>query len=267
MESFNPNLSIEQLPFSAEAEQAILGAILLNSQSFLEVVDILTPEYFYIQLNKELYNIFVRMFALSTPIDIVTVLEETKKNDIFNSGSEAKEYLTQLANFAPTTKNIVSYAKIVKEKFYVRSLILIAHNIISNSNEFGNDANSLLDFAEQSIFELRQNNKSKGLQKISEIVIGAYDNLQRLSSADKEDYIGIPTGFTGLDKILMGLNKSDLILLAARPAMGKTAFALNIATNVALKYNKRVALFSLEMSKEQLVTRVLSYISRVPNKK
>lgn len=265
MESFDQNLSIEQLPFSAEAEQAILGAILLNSQSFLEVVDILTPEYFYIQPNKELYNIFVRMFALSIPIDIVTVLEEVKTNNIFNSESEAKEYLTQLANFAPTTKNIISYAKIVKEKFYVRSLILIAHNIINNSNEFSNDANSLLDFAEQSIFELRQNNKNKGLQKIGEIVIGAYDNLQRLFGADKEDYIGIPTGFTGLDRILMGLNKSDLILLAARPAMGKTAFALNIATNVALKYNKKVALFSLEMSKEQLVTRVLSYVSRIPN--
>ena len=109
------NTNIEQLPFSAEAEQAVLGAILLNSQSFLEVVDILTPEYFYIQLHKELYNIFVRMFALSIPIDIVTVLEEVKTNNIFNSESEAKEYLTQLANFAPTTKNIISYAKIVKE--------------------------------------------------------------------------------------------------------------------------------------------------------
>jgi replicative DNA helicase len=253
-----------QWSFSAEAEQSVLGSILLENQALLNVIDIIRPDYFYVKVNKELYSVFVSMFTTATPIDIVTVLHEVNAAGIFGSEEDAKIYLTELVNFVPTTANIENYAKILKEKYYIRALITAAREIIDRANAIGNEPRALLDWAEQLIYDIRQDT-GKGLQIISEIIIGAYDNLQRLCSLDQSDRLGLLTGYKLLDGILMGFNKSDLILLAARPAMGKTAFALNIATNVALTQKKKVAIFSLEMSKEQLVNRVLSYTARIPS--
>ncbi|GHV29117.1 replicative DNA helicase [Clostridia bacterium] len=256
-----------QLSFSAEAEQSVLGAILLNSQSLLNVMEILRPDYFYVQVNREIYSIFVNMFTMATPIDIVTVLNEVGAAKIFESEAEAKVYLTELANFVPTTTNVENYAKILQEKYYIRSLIDVARKIIDRSSTVGNDARALLDWAEQLVYEIRRNNSGKGLQIIGEIIVGTYDRLQKVvQDANDGEYSKIVTGYKLLDGILMELNKSDLILLAARPAMGKTAFALNIATNVAVSQKKKVAIFSLEMSKEQLVTRILSYTARIPSR-
>lgn len=202
------------------------------------------------------------MFTSGQPIDIITVLERAKNEQVFSSEQDAKLYLTQLVQVVPSTANVESYAQIVQEKYYVRCLILAARDIIENSRDVSYDAKTLLDTAEQRIFEIRKGRESRGLQRINEIIISAYDHLQQLSGADKSAYLGTPTGFTQLDNMITGLNKSDLILLAARPAMGKTAFALNVATNVAKK-GKTVAVFSLEMSKEQLVQRVLSSEAKV----
>ena len=164
----------------------------------------------------------------------------------------------------PTTKNIESYCKIVEEKYYVRSLITAAKDIIEASSSGQEDAMHLLDYAEQKIYDIRQGKSSDGLVKIDQVVLDAYDELGRKSGPDREKYLGAKSGFNDLDNVITGLNKSDLLIVAARPAMGKTSFVLNIASNVA-RFNKdiEIVIFSLEMSKEQLVTRMLSSESLV----
>ncbi|MDR1353964.1 MAG: replicative DNA helicase [Oscillospiraceae bacterium] len=252
------------LSFSEDAEQSVLGSILLNSQTLVNVMDILKPDYFYVNINKELYSVFVSMFTMATPIDVVTVLNEVNKTGIFATASEAKIYLTELVNFVPTTTNIENYAAILKEKYYCRRLISAAHEIIARSNTIEGDVRNLLDWAEQLIYDIRKDGAGKGLQPIGEVIVVAYDNLKKIFNREGGEHLGLVTGYKSLDEILMGFNKSDLILLAARPSMGKTAFALNMATNVALSQKKKTVIFSLEMSKEQLVTRILSYTARIP---
>ena len=181
-----------------------------------------------------------------------------KREGIFDTDEDAKIYLTQLAQIVPSTANVESYAKIVQEKSYIRSLILASQKVIDLSRDGSTDARTLLDMAEQSIFDIRQGRDASGLTRIDEIILQTYDRLQKLSGEDKEKYMGLPTGFAALDSIITGLNRTDLILVAARPGMGKTAFGLNIAANVSTKTGKQVAVFSLEMGKEQLVTRLLS---------
>lgn len=256
------NIFDGQMPYSLEAEQSVLGAVLVEPPCISRVLELLKPESFYRRQHVELFGIMVRMFTSGKPIDVVTVLSEAIGDEVFQTEGEAKLYLTQLVQVVPSVANVESYAQIVQEKYYVRCLITAARDIIENSRDASYDAKTLLDSAEQRIYEIRQGRESRGLQRISEIIVTAYDNLQRLSGAEKDEYLGVPTGFTQLDNAITNLNKSDLILLAARPAMGKTAFALNIATNVAKK-GKTVAVFSLEMSKEQLVQRVLSSEAKV----
>ena len=250
------------MPYHLEAEQSVLGAVLADPDCLSRVLEYVKPESFYRPQHAALFAIFVRMFASGQPIDVITVLEQVKMDEVFPSEQEAKVYLAQLVQVVPSTANVEAYAQIVQEKHQVRSVIQAARDIIENSGDVSYDAKSLLDSAEQRIFEIRQGREAKGLQRISEIILQTYDHLQRLSGEDRSETLGIPSGFTQLDNLITGLNRSDLILLAARPAMGKTSFALNIATNVAKK-NKTVAVFSLEMSKEQLVQRVLSAEARV----
>ncbi|MEG0838575.1 MAG: replicative DNA helicase [Hydrogenoanaerobacterium sp.] len=256
------NIFDGQMPYNLEAEQSVLGAILIEPLCITRVLEFVKPESFYRPQHTGLFSALLRMFTSGKPIDIVTVLDEVNSDEVFASEQDAKIYLTQLVQVVPSTANVESYAQIVQEKYFVRCLITAARDIIENSRDVSYDAKTLLDTAEQRIFEIRQGRESHGLQRISEIIVSAYDRLQKLSGADKSEYLGVPSGFTMLDNTITGLNKSDLILLAARPAMGKTAFALNIAANVAKK-GKTVAVFSLEMSKEQLVQRVLSSEARV----
>ncbi|MEF9852851.1 MAG: replicative DNA helicase [Hydrogenoanaerobacterium sp.] len=256
------NIFDGQMPYNLEAEQSVLGAILIEPLCITRVLEFVKPESFYRPQHTGLFSALLRMFTSGKPIDIVTVLDEVNSDEVFASEQDAKIYLTQLVQVVPSTANVESYAQIVQEKYFVRCLITAARDIIENSRDVSYDAKTLLDTAEQRIFEIRQGRESHGLQRISEIIVSAYDRLQKLSGADKSEYLGVPSGFTMLDNAITGLNKSDLILLAARPAMGKTAFALNIAANVAKK-GKTVAVFSLEMSKEQLVQRVLSSEARV----
>ncbi|MEG2915584.1 MAG: replicative DNA helicase, partial [Oscillospiraceae bacterium] len=216
------------------------------------------PESFYRPQHKEIFSIYLQMFISSKSIDFITVLDEVKKESVFRSEEDAKIYLLQLAQIVPSTANVEEYARIVREKSYIRRLIESSNEIIELARNEDADAANLLDMAEQSIFDIRKGKETTGLVKIDEIITETYDQFQKLSSDDKSEYMGISTGFSALDQVITGLNKSDFLLVAARPAMGKTSFALNIATNVALKANKTVAIFSLEMSKEQLVTRMLS---------
>ena len=250
-------LGAEQLPFSMEAEQSVLGAILVEPECIAKVLELLTPDSFYRPQHKQLFTIMLGMFTAAQPIDFVTVLEQAKADRIFASDGDAKVYLTQLVQVVPSASNVEAYAKLVQEKYYMRTLIDVAKSIITNSEKSDADARGLMEFAEQKLYEIRQGKDATGLVKVDRAIFELYDKLQRISGDDNNQYVGIPTGFSALDTITTGLNRTDLILLAARPAMGKSTFVMNIATNVA-KQGHAVAVFSLEMSREQLISRMLS---------
>ena len=246
------------LPFSPEAEQSVLGAILLDSSCLDRVAEILPrPEYFH-QVNHVLiYTAMLEMFTIGQPVDFVTVLEKLKENKSFQE-AEGKNYLMQLAQIVPSISSVEYYARIVRDKYDIRTLIVTARQILEDASDGSIDAETLLDSAEQRIFDIRRGKNMQGLQRVNEIVLETFDRLDLLNSPDKEQYKGIPTGIRGLDETITGLNRSDLILLAARPGMGKTSFALNIARHAAVVAKKKVAFFSLEMTKEQLASRLLS---------
>lgn len=250
----------QDLPYSLEAEQTVLGALLIDvSQSTRdEVVSRLKPEYFYLEKHRSLFEIIVRMSNDGKDTDIVTLLNEAVEFGVFETPAEGKTYLYGIMERVPTVANIPSYCEIVEEKYYTRALVLAAREIIDNASSGQGSAKELLDSAEQKIYDIRQGKDVDGLSKISDVIYSAYEHITNLTGPDREKYLGARSGFVELDAVLTGLNKSDLLLIAARPGMGKTSFALNIATNVCRKSDKQVAVFSLEMSKEQLATRMLS---------
>ena len=246
------------MPFSPEAEQSVLGAILLDASCLDQVTEILPrSEYFYQVNNALIYEAMLELFALGRPVDFITVLERLKENENFDESS-GKVYLMQLAQLVPAISNVDSYAKIVREKYDVRTLILAAREILEDATAGAADASTLLDSAEQRIFDIRRGKNMQGLQPLGEVIIDTFDRLDRLNSPDKDLYRGIPTGIGELDSTITGLNRSDLIILAALPGMGKTSFALNIARHAAVTVRKKVAFFSLEMGREQLASRLLS---------
>lgn len=258
MEENNYQISSRELPHSIEAEQSVIGAVLADPSVLPLVIEKIKPEYFYSEQHKSIYSIIVRMFTSGSPVDIITVLDEAQKLHIFETQNEGKRYLAEIGNTLPSTSNIESYCKIVADKYFIRSLGYAARSILEDIQSGEHDSQLLLDAAEQKIYDIRQGRDVKGLIPISEAITEAYDRLGKISGPDKEKYVGARTGFTLLDSITSGLNKSDLIIIAARPGMGKTSFAMNIATNVARRAEKDVVTFNLEMSKEQLATRILS---------
>jgi replicative DNA helicase len=260
------NISYD-LPNNLEAEQCVLGSILIDSSVLSVVLQKLKPESFYNENHRELFSIMIRMFSSGSKTDIITILNEALSYGIFENPTEGRSYLASLMTNVPSVSNIESYCDIVAEKHYIRSLATIAQDIMHDISSGAYDAQTLLDATEQKIFDIRQGRDVKGLTPIKEVIYEAYDRLSKITGPDKEKYLGAKTGFSYLDTITTGLNKSDLILIAARPGMGKTSFALNIATNVARHSQKDVAVFSLEMSKEQLATRMLSTEALVDSNK
>lgn len=247
-----------KLPYSPEAEQAVLGAILIDSECMAKTAEILPKaEFFHIELHKLIYQAMLDLFTDGKVIDFITVLEALKTNKSFDE-STGKTYLVQLGQAALSTENVEVYAQFVREKYDVRTLIDASRKTIEEAGEGAMEADALVDSAEQRIFDIRQGKNIQGLQHISEVIQQTYDRLDLLNSADNDDMKPLSTGIKGIDNYITGLNKSDLILLAARPGMGKTSFALNIARSVAVTQKKKVAFFSLEMSKEQLASRLLS---------
>ena len=249
---------IQQLPYSLEAEQSILGAILVDPECFPKVLELIKAESFYRSQHRRMVELMSSMFTRNKAMDFITILGEVRDAQIFQSPEEAKIYLAQLAEVVPTSANIEAYCRIVQEKYDARRLMIASREIIDMARESQNETELLLDVAEQKIYDIRQGHSSSGLKHIRTAVAETYETLQRLSGAEREKYRGTSTGFPYLDKVLTGLNNTDLILIAARPGMGKTSFALNIAEHVALKAGKRVAIFSLEMSSEQIALRLLS---------
>ena len=246
-----------EMPYSLEAEQSVLGAVLVEPGCLAELVERLRSESFYRPQHRALFSEMVRMFTAGEPVDFITVLEAAKEAEIFPSEQEAKVYLSHLMEIVPSVRNLAAYVDIILDKQLLRSLLEISGEIMSEARESGAEGRVLLDAAEQHIYDLRQGRSATVLVPISDTILTAYDRINKLAGPDREKFLGIKTGYSAVDRKIGGLNKSDLILIAARPGMGKTSFALNIAVNVALK-KRRVAIFSLEMSSEQITSRILS---------
>ena len=246
------------MPYSPEAEQAVLGAIILDSTVFDKVVDyIKSPEYFYVALHKLIFMQMQEMINFGAAIDFVTLLEKLKQNKAFDEAT-GKTYLMDLANNCPSISNAEAYAKVIADKYNIRRLITASREIIDDASAGDEEPSVLIDSAEQKIFDIRKGNEKSGLERINSVILQTFDRLDALNSETDDSMKPISTGIGDLDRVITGLNRSDLILLAARPGMGKTSFALNIARNAACTSKKTVAFFSLEMSKEQLASRLLS---------
>lgn len=253
-----------QQPQSLEAEQAVLGSILIDSRCIADVIGILRPEDFYLQQNREIYEAVYTMFNFSQTIDPVTVLDKMREIGVYQDNS--RDYILQLMEITPTAANAARYANIVRDKAMLRALAQAATDISEIVySQVGTPA-EMLESAEKKIYALRKGERGDSLEPIGVILHKVFDHLTELSQSDSA-IPGLSTGLRDLDSKINGLNKSDLILLAARPAMGKTAFALNLCLNVAKKYKQTVAFFSLEMSREQLAMRLMSSESFVNSQK
>lgn len=264
-DNLHSSLGLGKIQYSLEAEQSVLGSILIDSSCINKVAEILIhADYFYLLNHKIIYSTMLDMFTVGVPIDYITILDKIKSGNELDY-SHFKEYLLKLAQIVPSVSNVEFYADIVRDKYNVRMLVDTAKNIIEDATSEEADASELLNSAEQKIFDIRRGKETRGLQRINEIVVQTFDRLDMINSKSADEYMGVSTGIKDLDRVIMGLNKSDLVLLAARPGMGKTSFALNIAENVAINTEKKVAFFSLEMSKEQLVSRILSTKGQIPS--
>ena len=248
-------------PHSAEAEKSVLGAAMLSKDALFDVMEVVKPADFYDENHKEIFQAMIDLNRKNAPVDALTVAEELKKrNSLEMVGGRA--YIASLSSMTPTTSNAMEYGRIVAEKASVRRLIETADDIVTKGYDGTMDANQMLDYAESGIFEISQLRQKGQYAHIRDVLV---ENLAIIDRAEQMDggLTGITTGFSKLDEMTSGMQKSDLIILAARPAMGKTAFALSLARNAAVKGKASVMIFSLEMAKEQLTQRLLSMESKV----
>ena len=248
-------LLAKQPPQSLEAEQAVLGSILIDSRCVADIVGIVSPEDFYLKQNREIFETIYTMFNFSQTIDPVTVLNKMKELGVYQDNS--RDYILQLMEITPTAANATRYASIVREKAMLRGLAQASTDISEMVHDEVGTASEMLETAEKKIYALRKGERNDSLEHIGTVLHKVFDRLNELAQSDSM-IPGLSTGLRDLDAKINGLNRSDLLLVAARPAMGKSAFALNIAVNVAKKYNKTVAVFNLEMSREQLALRLLA---------
>ncbi len=257
-------LTGRQMPQSLEAEQAVLGSILIDSSCVADVIGIVRPDDFYLEQNREIFETIYTMFNFSQTIDPVTVLDKMRELGRFHDNS--RDYILQLMEITPTAANVERYARIVREKSMLRGLAQAASDISEIVYKQEGTPGEILEAAEKKIYALRKGERTESLEHIGTVLHKVFDHLTELSMSDSA-IPGLSTGLRDLDTKINGLNRSDLLLIAARPAMGKTSFALNIGLNVAKKYKSTVAVFSLEMSREQLAMRLLSGESFVDSQK
>ena len=254
-----------QMPHSLEAEQAVLGSMLIDADCVKDVMDKLQPSDFYLRQNREIFETIYTMFSYSKPIDGVTVAEEMQKNGTYDEQT-TRSYLVQLMEITPTSANVMEYVAIVRDKALLRSVAAAAREITALVDDGMGEAHDILEAAEQKIYAIRRGRSAQDMTHIGQVLTDVLENLNELSSG-KAGLPGLSTGLSAIDNKIHGLNKSDLILLAARPGMGKTSLALNFALNVGKASGKAVAVFSLEMSKEQLCTRLISGEALISNQK
>lgn len=261
------NLAAGNAPYNFDAEQSVLGCILMDPQCLDDALTEINADYFYLPQHKAIFEAMVFMHSNSKAIDPVLLVDTLTKTGRYDTAG-GRDYLLELRQAVPSAVNISEYVKIVKEQYYLRTLIDISNEIIGQASGGEADASAILDNAEQMIYNIRQGREKNGPTKVSQIIVNdVYNKLAQITGEDKDKYKGIPSGFGMLDKYLTGLNKSDLILIGARPAMGKTSFALNLAQNISMNARKKCVVFSLEMTKEQLAERLLSAQAGVESQK
>lgn len=254
-----------KLPFSLEAEQALLGSILIDPSCMDIVEGIVRADDFYVEENREIYAAMHDMYQASRNIDAVTLLRKLEENGTYDLAG-GNQYLTQVAKTAPNAINAKDYAKIVYEKSVLRTLAEAGESIAEDAYSGSDDVDSILAGAEKRIYDISNKRANKGFVHIKDVLFSAYEELQQRAS-DPESLSGALTGFTSLDNMIVGIGKTDLVLIGARPGMGKTSFAMNIATDYAIKTRKKVCVFSLEMTAMELVNRMLSSEAKVDSKK
>ncbi|MDO5784628.1 MAG: replicative DNA helicase [Eubacteriales bacterium] len=259
------DLLARQLPQAIEAEQAVIGSMLIDPSCIPEVIELLRPEDFYAEENRRIFETVYEMFTDSARIDAVTVLNELKvKGEYDDAGGRA--YLSQLMDVTPTAAGVREYARIIRDKSMLREVAAAGADIQAMAYEGAGEAGDIAEAAEQKIYAVRHGREVQGLAPINSIILDVYNRLDELAQSES-GLPGLPTGFHDLDRRLTGLNKSDLILIAARPGMGKTAFALNVALYAAKHTDKDVVLFQLEMSRDQLASRLLSQEAVIDSQK
>ena len=249
-------LLLRQMPHSTEAEQAVLGSMLIDAACVKDVMDQLQPDDFYLRQNREIFETIYTMFVYSRPIDGLTVAGELEKAGLANDGTRA--YLAQLMEVTPTSANVLEYVRLVREKALLRSVAAAAAEITAMVQEGTGAPGDVLEAAEQKIYAIRRGRSAQSMATIQVVLQEVMEHLAELSAQGGKTLPGLSTGFSAVDGKINGLNKSDLLLLAARPGMGKTSLALNIALHVGKTSGKTVAVFSLEMAREQLTTRLLA---------
>ena len=247
---------IRKLPFSMPAEQSLLGSVLIDPASLNEIADAITSEDFYLSEHKQIYLAMHELFLTNSEIDVVTLIDMLVVKGIYDK-SGGEDYIRTLTEAVPDALNVKDYARIIKEKSILRQLIAACGEISESAYSEQESVTGILDHAQNLIFNIAQGRDTKNFRHIKEVLGDVYGHLHELNT-NKEATRGTQTGFSALDRVLAGMGKSDLVLVGARPGMGKTSFALNIATNVAKQTKKAVCIFSLEMSADQLVNRVLS---------
>lgn len=252
-------------PNDVESEQAVIGSMLTDKEAVSAAIEVLKPEDFYREDNRTIFEAILNLYGRSEPIDIITLKSELSSMGKFEAVG-GLEYIAELPDKVPTTANVEQYIKIVEEKSVLRNLIKTANEIITLGYDQTQEVDGIIDGAEKKIFEVMQKKNQKGYTPIKDILVETFTELEQLYN-QKQRITGIPTGFSDLDFRTSGLHNSDLILVAARPAMGKSAFALNIATNAAVRAKVPVAIFSLEMSKEQMTSRILCSEAMVDSNK
>lgn len=258
------DILLRQMPHSLEGEQAVLGSMLINAECIKDVMDKLRPGDFYLRQNREIFETIYSMFTYARPIDGITVAEEMQKNGTYDENT-TRSYLAQLIEITPTSANVMEYVAIVRDKALLRGVASAAAEITALVQEGGGEAADILEAAEQKIYGVRRGQSAQDMVTVGQVLPDVLDRLSEMSESGGHTLPGLSTGLSAVDQKITGLNPSDLILLAARPGMGKTSMALNMALHVAKDSQKTVALFSLEMSKEQLVTRLLSSEALVEN--
>lgn len=252
-------------PNDVESEQAVIGSMLTDKEAVSAAIEVLKPEDFYREDNRTIFEAILNLYGRSEPIDIITLKSELSSMGKYEAVG-GLEYIAELPDKVPTTANVEQYIKIVEEKSVLRNLIKTANEIITLGYDQTQEVDGIIDGAEKKIFEVMQKKNQKGYTPIKDILVETFTELEQLYN-QKQRITGIPTGFSDLDFRTSGLHNSDLILVAARPAMGKSAFALNIATNAAVRAKVPVAIFSLEMSKEQMTSRILCSEAMVDSNK
>lgn len=257
----------KRLPYSLDAEQSVLGSILIDPECFDDVAQIVKQDDFYLETHGEIFGLMQKYSLNSKSIDVITLINSLVSEKIYEDEAAARSYIKLLVDLVPGSANAKDYAEIVRDKSTLRRLILATEEIQKDAYNEGEDVSKIVDLAEQRIFEIAEKNVRRDFTHIRDVIMETYERLSQLQEGDSEELQGISTGFSDLDRYVVGFGKGNLIIVGARPGIGKTSFCLNLGTNIAKKTKKAVCFFSLEMSNEELVSRVISSEALVHSEK